>query len=244
MADDEAHITAELMRGRLDEFVTARAKAERRLRQEGHRELAARIAALRKPSVGLWALNQAGTTAPADLDALRRSGIDLRRAQEALLGGKRDGAAQLQRATQGQRRHLDVVTRRLGMVLEGAGHAASAETMRRVSDGLRTASVGDEDTWSALRDGQLLEEPAHSGFPDMDVTLQQRVAEDRVERDDEDQLRRLEAAEAEVRRAESVEQAAREQEEMARQRLQEATRALDNARAALAEWRRRRGGSR
>lgn len=232
VADDEARLTAELMRSRLEDFVAARTEAIRRARQQGNRDLAKRLQALRKPSVVLWALNQAGAVASSDLDELRDAGVRLRDAQEALLRGEQGAAERLQQATQDQRRQVDVLTRRLGMVLEASGHAASQETLRRVGEGLRSAST-DDDTWDALHDGRLTEEPEQAGFPMMDVTLQRRATEQRAERDVLDHERRIDAAEAELRRAESVERTAREQEEQARQRREQATRALEEARARL-----------
>jgi hypothetical protein len=234
MADDEPRITAALLRAPLDEFVAARSEAVRGLRQQGDRELAARVAALRKPSVVLWALNQVGAVAPDDLDALRDSGVGVRQAQEALLRGKRGAPEQLQQATQAQRGHIDVLTRRLGMVLEASGHASSQETMRRIGEDLRMASIADDETWAAVREGRLVQEPEQSGFPMMDVTLQQRATEQRVDRAASEHDRRVEAAEADVRRLESLERTAREHEQQARQRREQATQALQEARARAA----------
>ena len=48
-----------LYAGPLDEFVRERDELARRLNREGDREACARVKALRKPTVGAWALNQA-----------------------------------------------------------------------------------------------------------------------------------------------------------------------------------------
>ena len=238
---DEAQHTAALMRTPLDRFTAARTDTARDLRKHGQTDLATRIAALRKPSLVLWTLNQAGAIAADDLDAVRSAGDRLRQAQEQLLGGSGSAAAALQRATQEQRRAIDTLTRRLGMVLTAAGHAASDDTLRRVSDGLRSASTADDETWTALREGHLLYEPTPPSFPNLDVALARRVSDERAGRDAETHQKRVTAAAAEVRRAEELERAAREQEDAARQRREQATQTLDAARAALKEL--ERGGS-
>jgi hypothetical protein len=225
------------MRAPLDRFTELRAERVRALRKDGETDLAQRIASLRKPSVVLWALNQSGAVATDDLDALRVAGDVLREAQEQVLGGDRSAASRLQHATQEQRRRVDALSRRLGMVLTGSGHAASDETMRRIGDGLRAASIAAEDTWDALRAGRLLAEPEAPSFPAMDSSRMRRVEEDRAGAGAEAQARRREAAEAEVRRTEQLERAAQEQAESAQRRLEQATRELEGARAALARLR-------
>jgi hypothetical protein len=235
MPDDEVRATADVMRAPLDRFVAARTDAVRALRAKGQTDAAAHIGALRKPSVVLWALNQAGAVAPEDLDALREEGAALRAAQTRVLTGDRAASTDLQRATHDQRQRLDVLTRRLGMVLGAGGHAAPDATMRWITDGLRAASIGDDATWHALRDGRLLAEPAAATFPVMDVPLAPAARDGLVEREAAEQRKHRDAAEAAVRRAEALLENAREQEAQARQRREDAERALDDARARLAE---------
>lgn len=237
MTNETAHLTAELMRSPLDSFTAARTAKVRELRQQGERDLADRVASLRKPSVALWAVNQAGAVASGELDAVRAAGEQLRSAQQSILQGDRSAAAAMERATQAQRRTIDTLTRRLGMVLTAAGYAASDETLRRIAETLRKASVGDQDTWAALADGRLTSEPEQVTFPDMDVSSLQRVQDDAAERGVESHQRRVEAAEAELRRAEEVERAAAEQEQTARARHRQAQEAADAARKALADTR-------
>lgn len=235
MAGEEWRATAEVMRSPLDHFVAARTQAVRAFRALGQAEVAARINALRKPSVVLWALNQAGAVAADDLDALREEGIALRGAQARVLSGERTASAALQRAMQDQRQRLDVLTRRLGMVLNAGGHGAPDATLRRISNGLRAASIADDATWRALRDGRLLSEPDAATFPVMDVPPAPAARQQLVEREAGENRRRREAAEAEVRRAEALLENAREQELRSRHRRMLAERALDQARARLGE---------
>ncbi|MBV8526742.1 MAG: hypothetical protein JOZ75_00350 [Candidatus Dormibacteraeota bacterium] len=235
MAGEEWRATADVMRSPLDQFVTARTQAVRAFRALGEAEVAARLNALRKPSLVLWALNQAGAVATDDLDALRDEGKALRTAQARVLGGDRSASAALQRAMQEQRQRLDVLTRRLGMVLGASGHAAPDATMRRITNALRAASIGDDATWRALRDGRLLSEPDAATFPVMDVPLAPAAREELAEREATDRRRRRESAEADVRRAEALLENAREQELVSRHRRMTAERALDDARKLLAQ---------
>jgi hypothetical protein len=71
----------------LDDFVQARDELAKRLAREGDREAGARVKALRKPTVGAWALNQAVRRRRAETDALLATGKRLRAAHESLLSG-------------------------------------------------------------------------------------------------------------------------------------------------------------
>ena len=71
----------------LDEFVHARDELAKRLTRDGDREAGARVKALRKPTVGAWALNQAVRRRRAETDALLTTGKRLRAAHESLLSG-------------------------------------------------------------------------------------------------------------------------------------------------------------
>ncbi|TMB92851.1 MAG: hypothetical protein E6J45_01315 [Chloroflexi bacterium] len=233
MSKEYGEAVAVLMRAPLGGFVAARADMVRALRKQGNPDLAKHIAALRRPSLILWALNQAGTATAGELDELRAAGDRLRRAQAALLQGDRSAVEQMSPATLEHRRAVDTVTRRLGMVITAAGHAASAETLRRLSDDLRNASFADAGEWSALRAGRLLSEPAPATFPALDETGLKRVFDAHAEHAAGTHRKQLAAAEADVRRAEELERSAREQEEAARRRREQATKALEAARRVL-----------
>ena len=235
MQNEYAEAVEALMRGPLAGFAAARTETVRTLRKQGKPDLAKQIAALRKPSAALWALNQARGVAGDDLAELRSAGDRLRQAQERLLQGDRSAVEQMSVATQRQRRAIDSLSRRLGMVLTASGHAASHETLRRVSDDLRSASMTDSEVWSALWEGRLLSEPEPVSFPTTDLADMKRVTEEGAEQAVEVHRKRLAAAAANVRRAEEIERTAREQEEAARQRREQATEALQVARDALSK---------
>ena len=71
----------------LDEFVRARDELAKRLRGEGDREAAQAVKALRKPTAGAWALNQAVRRRRRETETLLAAGGRLRAAHEALLEG-------------------------------------------------------------------------------------------------------------------------------------------------------------
>ena len=225
------------MRPPLSGFTAARSELTRTLREQGKPDLAKRIGALRKPSVVLWALNQAARVAADDLEAVRAAGDRLRQTQERLLRGERVAGEQMTEVLREQRSAIDALSRRLGMVLTAGEHAASPETLRRISDGLRSASTAESATWSALRHGGLEAEPDLVGFPTPDVADMQRVTEARADHAADAHRKRLDAATADVRRAEDLERAALEQEQAARQRREQASEAVRVARTTLSELR-------
>lgn len=233
MAGDYDTIVSDLMRAPLSDFASARDDAARALRTQHEPELAKRVAALRKPTLVLWALNHADEAGAADLDDVRATGDRLRRAQEHVLHGKPGAAEEMSQAVRDQRRAIDSVSRRIGMVLTAAGHAASVETLRRVSDGLRNASVAGAGIWTQLREGRLESEPEAATFPMLDATEAHRAARTIDTREVEAHRRRRAAAEADVRRAEDMLATAREQELAAQRRREEAEQALQAARRAL-----------
>ena len=235
MESTEGRSIAQLMHAPLGDFTKVRTDIARDLRSQGHDDLAKRIAALRKPSVVVWALNQAGQAAPADLETVRKAGLSLRTSQEAVLTGDPEGARRMQSALQEQRQSIDALSRRLGMVLSAAGHAASDDTLRRVSEGLRTASIGDDDTWSALRDGRLLAEPDAASFSTMDVQGMRAVTRDVRKQEKDARAKQLEDARAALVRAQDVERTAREQAEAAIRSREQSRAALEEARRVLAE---------
>jgi hypothetical protein len=236
-ADEYSEAVATLMRPPLSGFTAARSELMRTLREQGKPDLAKRIGALRKPSVVLWALNQAARVAADDLEAVRAAGDRLRQTQERLLRGERVAGEQMTEVLREQRSAIDALSRRLGMVLTAGEHAASPETLRRISDGLRSASTAEPATWSALRHGGLEAEPDLVGFPTPDVADMQRVTEARADHAADAHRKRLDAATADVRRAEDLEKAALEQEQAARHRREQASEAVRVARTTLSELR-------
>ncbi len=80
-------VTGELYRLDPGDFVSARNDLVRRLRKDGNRELAARVAELRRPTPAAWAVNRVARQRHDDLEVLVRLGEALRTAQTQTLAG-------------------------------------------------------------------------------------------------------------------------------------------------------------
>ncbi|MEA2418024.1 MAG: hypothetical protein QOE60_230 [Thermoleophilaceae bacterium] len=138
----------------LDEFVYERDQLARRLTQEGDRNAAAYVKALRKPTVGAWALNQAVRRRRAETDALLATGQRLRAAHEDLLAG---GDPAVLRETMEEERSLT-------SVLADCAEAIASETGKsgpalrdRVRATLHAAAV-DEAAREELAAGRFVRE--------------------------------------------------------------------------------------
>jgi hypothetical protein len=144
----------------LDEFVARRDEVAKTLRREGDREPAERVRALRKPTAGAWALNQAVRRRRRETDALLAAGERLRAAHEALLSGGEP--AELREAMAEERE--------LAAELATCAEAIASETGKsgpalreRVRSTLHAAAL-DEDVREALRRGRLVREQEAVGL--------------------------------------------------------------------------------
>jgi hypothetical protein len=146
----------------LDRFVPERAALVRQLRSAGRRDEAAVVAALRKPSVSAWAVNQLVRTQRPALDALLAAGDGLRAAQSDVLAGHGDARA-LRAAGEQVRDALEALTDKATGLLSSAGHELSPATLERVSETLRAAALDDDARGLADR-GRLERELRHVGF--------------------------------------------------------------------------------
>jgi hypothetical protein len=155
---------AALYRLPVAEFVAARDQLAKRLRSAGDREAARRVAALRRPSVSVWAANQLPAAAPRALAELLAAGEALREAQDQALAGEPGAARMLRRATAQQRAVVAQLVQRAETLLARAGHAASDQTLARVAATLHAAATGDADTRAALAEGRLQADLDPAGF--------------------------------------------------------------------------------
>jgi hypothetical protein len=226
----------------LSEFTSARNELARRLKKAGQDEAAARIQALKKPSVPVWAVNQLARSRPDDVQELIAAGERLRKAQEAAFRG--GGTDAVREATAAERTAVRKLTRLSHELLEAEGRPATRAATDRIGSLLRAAAV-DPSAAELLAAGQLTEEVESTGFgavagiapkrparakprPKADVEQQRREQEHRRLQARAEQLDRR-AAEAEER-AERADQAAAEARSKA-----EAARAAANEAAAAAE---------
>jgi hypothetical protein len=146
----------------LDRFVPERGALAKALRADGRREEAAEVAALRKPSVAAWAVNQLVRTRDRAVAELLDAGDALREAQADLLAGRGDGRV-LRSAGQRERAAVDALVTFARGLLTSEGHDLSPATVEKVAETLHAAAL-DHDARRALRDGRLERELRHVGL--------------------------------------------------------------------------------
>jgi len=138
----------------LDEFVRARDEAAKGLRRAGEREAAEAVKALRKPTAGAWALNQAIRRRRRERDALLAAGERLRAAHDALLSG--GDAAELREAMQDERALVSGLADCAEAIASETGKSGAA-LKERVRATLHAAAV-DEEARAELASGRFVRE--------------------------------------------------------------------------------------
>jgi hypothetical protein len=131
----------------LGEFTPARNKLARRLRKEGRPEEAEEVAALRKPSLAAWVVNQLARDRPQEVAALLKAAADIKAGREGAGERFRESAEAL---TAGGRD-----------VLEAAGRPATDAVLQQVGTTVRTAAAEDPDRLAA---GRLTRDLTASSF--------------------------------------------------------------------------------
>jgi hypothetical protein len=161
---DDGEEIRSLYRASPDAFIASRDALAKRLKAEGRAEDAARVKALRKPTVPAWAVNQLAAVDPAGLEALLAAGADLRTAQQAALSGRHP--ERLREATEARRDAVARLTSAAAKSLRDAGRPAEPH-VEDISATLEAASI-DLDAGDRLRNG-MLDRPlsAAAGFGDI-----------------------------------------------------------------------------
>ncbi|HEX4701892.1 MAG TPA: hypothetical protein VH352_07180 [Pseudonocardiaceae bacterium] len=162
----EDAVVDELYGGSLDDFLPTRTERSRQARAAGDRPLALRIAALRKPTVGAWLVNQVVRQHPDQVAALTEVAEQLRSAHQRADGDLIRAAGRERRTLLQQ---LDSVVRQ---VARAADHRLGTEQAGQVSRTFQAALV-DPAALRAIRSGQLsatVEQGADvlEGWPGMD----------------------------------------------------------------------------
>jgi len=223
----------------LDEFIHERDDLARRLTRSGNREAGARVKALRKPTVGAWALNQAVRRRRAETNALLATGKRLRKAHEDLLSG--GDPAVLREAMEEERS--------LTSALADCAEAIASETGKsgpalrdRVRSTLHAAAVED-DAREELATGRFVRERETIGLgsfgagalPETDAPAPKGGGAATKRAGAKPRRGRDEGAEGDGAAAKTEPRAAREKAEpVPDARLVEAESALTEAREALA----------
>ena len=146
----------------LDRFIPERGALAKALRADKRRDEAAQVAALRKPSVAAWAVNQLVRTQGDAVRELLDAGDGLRDAQADLLAGRGDGRT-LRSANERERDAVDVLVEAARGLLSSDGHELSPAIVERVADTLHAAAL-DGGAREQVRDGRLERELRHAGL--------------------------------------------------------------------------------
>jgi hypothetical protein len=147
-----------------EEFVPARDRLAKALRDDGKDEEAKRIKALRRPTVPAWVINQVVRTQHDGVEELLASGEDLRRAQQRALSGR--GGGELREAGERRRTAIQALTEAAEAVLEEAGRSSPGH-LEAIRTTFEAASI-DQDAAGQVREGRLVKElDAPAGFGDI-----------------------------------------------------------------------------
>jgi hypothetical protein len=215
----------------LEEFTAERNALAKRLRADGEREAADEVAALAKPTVPAWLANQLARTNEVQVRALLREGERLRDAQRTVLTG--GGADVLRDAQQAEREVVAWLTAQARKLLPGV----SAAMLERLSETLRAAATGDDETRDLLKRGRLAHEVELSGFTALaGMPVEPRTKAAGSKRDDaKEREQRKEQLAAARERLKAARAAARDAEQEAKQLEREAARARASADEAAAD---------
>lgn len=142
----------------LSEFTSARDELTQQLRAQGEREKALEIKKLRKPTAGVWVVNQLVRERPLDVQRLLKAGESLTKSQAKAAAGtpqtfpeaRRDEQHALEQLAEGARE-----------IAERAGIGSPA--LGKAMETLRAASLTAEGR-ELLRRGRLTEELEPPGF--------------------------------------------------------------------------------
>jgi len=140
----------------LEQFIAERNKAAKELRAKGNAQAADEVAALPKPTLAAWALNQAQREDPNGVNDLIEAAERVRKAQEKLLRDGDRGA--LDQATQDERR----LAERVAGAAERALDNPSGATIDKVRGTLSGLPL-DEGLQAELRQGRLAKERDSAG---------------------------------------------------------------------------------
>ncbi len=221
----------------LDRFVPERTALAKELRQAGDPDQAKGVAALRKPSLAAWAVNQLVRTQSRALATLFEAGDAVRLAQAELIAGRGDSDALRETLNRERQAVADLVRVARGL-LNSEGHELSPATLERVSETLDAAALEDEAR-ASVQDGCLHRELRRVGLgadlgsdrPAPEPRAERPAPKPRASKRKPNDLAALRRAEADARRA--AERAARDLN-AAQAKRDAAAEVLEAADAALA----------
>jgi hypothetical protein len=158
-----------------DGFVAARAEAVAAARRSGDKDLAKRIAALKKPTVAAWLVNLLAWRSPELLDELVELAAALRTAQRDLKGDElRELSTQRRRAVSA----LVAQARKLALA-EDPSMSAAKLPLAEVENTL-TAALADTDIAEQVRSGRLIRAVSYAGFGEVPRPRLRLVGDDEL----------------------------------------------------------------
>ena len=156
MADEESELD-NLYAAPLDQFVKVRNEIAARLKKDGDEAAAARVAALKKPSVSAWTVNQLARSGSLDLQRLIKAGEALELAQSRAMSG--EDSSGFEEARRDEAAAISLLRSAAREVLG----AASPAVLDRIVSTLR-AGVATPEGRTLLKQGRLTEDLEPSGF--------------------------------------------------------------------------------
>ncbi|MFH8417112.1 hypothetical protein [Streptomyces collinus] len=223
---DYDSVADELYALRPEEFTAARASAMASARTAGDRELAARIGALRKPSLAAWVSNLLVRSSPGEVEPLLRLGEGLRQAHQDLDG------AQLRELSRRQHALIRALSLQARQLAKESGHPIGEGVQREVENTLH-AVLADPEAARAWAGGRLTKPlDAAVGFPAVAEGARPRrpapaPAPSRPGKASEQQRRRLDRARKEAEAAERELRGLRDEAAAADRAAGEAKRQVD-----------------
>ena len=153
-----------LYRERPEDFIDARDRLVRELRAKKDRELAARVARLRRPPLSLWLANRLQEVAGPQLRKLFSTGGELQAAQASAAAGDAEARRRFRELIGRHSQLIDGLVRAGLALSEEHGHGSGEEVGRRLAATLRAASTEPGEGARALLEGRLDSEMEPGGF--------------------------------------------------------------------------------
>lgn len=155
----------------LAEFTGARNALVKQLKQEGRTLDAERVKALAKPPAPAWAVNLLYWQDPKAIELLLTLGERVRKAQSGQLEN-----SDLRALIEEKKRMTTALLKKAAAILEEGGHAASLDSMRRVSATLESLAAWG-DTAGVPKAGRLTADLEPPGFDTFAVLMGGRKLE-------------------------------------------------------------------
>lgn len=229
MANDVKADVDQLYAVDLSDFTAARNDIVRRLREEGDADRAAEVAALRKPSVPVWVVNQLARNNRRDIDLLLDASHRMRAATAERDSEKaREG---LDRARKAEQQAMSALRNAAERVLANRG-GASSTMIDRVLETLQNAARSD-DGRELLASGRLTEEIEPAGFTLVEQLTPAAPGGSRTRRETRLSKSELVNARAALTEAKAHKRLADQAVRESARRKEDAERALDGAAATL-----------